>query len=196
MAKRVNVRFRTRTSTFLFWLMTLAGLALVFMVATLPALSRNRALNQELKRLEEENGQLRQRLGHLRLEGQALHTDPVYNEALARRELGLVKPGERVFWTPPSSLWSPSDSLLKPISAARPGRNTEAAAVPSWLARLGAPGRYLTGALHRLSTDTAARKDGLLLAMAMLTAAFLLFGRQEKPSSRPKPDVALRRATR
>ena len=195
MAKRVNVRFRTRTSTFFFWLMTLAGLALVFMVATLPALSRNRVLNQELKRLEEENGRLRLRLGHLRLEGQALHTDPVYNEALARRELGLVKPGERVFWTPPSSLRRSSDSLLNPTSAARPGRNTEATAAPSWLARLGGPGRYLTGALHRLSTDTAARKDGVLLAMAMLTAAFLLFGQKERTRGlRKSPSLARKRA--
>ncbi len=195
MAKRVNVRFRTRTSTFFFWLMTLAGLALVFMVATLPALSRNRALNQELKRLEEENGRLRLRLGHLRLEGQALHTDPVYNEALARRELGLVKPGERVFWTPPSSLRSLSDSPLKRASSAlTPGSSNATPAWP-WLARPGAPGRYLTGALHRLSTDTGARKDGLLLAMAMLTAAFLLFGQKERaPDRRKSPSLARKRA--
>jgi len=183
MARRVKVRFRTRTSTFFFWLMTLAGLALVFMVATLPALSRNRALNQELKRLEEENSRLRERLGHLRLEGQALRTDPVYNEALARRELGLVKPGERVFWTPPATLQDSPDSPLKPVSSAVTPGDGEAKPAPPWLARLGAPGRYLAAALHRLTTDTAARKDGLLLAMAMLTAAFLLFGRQEEPAA-------------
>ncbi len=180
MAQRMKVRFHTRTSAFFFWLMTLAGLALLFLVATLPLITRNRTMGLELHRLEQENARLAERVGQLRLEEKALRTDPTYNEALARRELGLIKPRERVVWTPPARLGGPGQFPLDSASAATVGPGCDPETVWSWTARLGAPGRYLGQALYRLSTDAATRKDGILLAMGMLTAAFLLFGQKER----------------
>jgi len=178
-AKRVTVRFRTQVSTIFFWVMAVAGLALVVAAVMLPILARNSSLNRELQRLEQENDGLREQIKHFQLEEQALRSDPVYNETLARRELGLVKPGERSVWSPPRR--PPTLTHSRPDRASASG---SAELPPSWpaLARLGFPGRYLSRAFSRLATDLSARRDGLLLAMAMLTAAFLLFGRHEKPT--------------
>ena len=190
MAQRVKVRFHTRTSAFFFWLMTLAGLALLFLVATLPPLSRNHAMGRELRRLEEENSRLAERVEQLRLEEEALRSDPTYNEAIARRELGLIKPRERVAWTPPASLRQP-DQLAVGSQADVPVGEPEP--VWSWTSQLGVPGTYLAQAFDRLSTDAAARKDGILLAMGMLSAAFLLFGRQEGTSQVRRSRTVVRR---
>ena len=180
MAKRMKVRFHTKTSAFFFWLMTLAGLALLSLVATLPPVARNHTLGLELRQLEQENSGLAERVEQLRLEEGALRTDPTYNEALARRELGLIKPRERVVWTPPAQLRESSRFPLGSGSVASVGSGREPEPAWSWTSRLGAPGRYLAQAFHRLSTDAATRKDGILLAMGMLTAAFLLFGQKER----------------
>jgi len=185
-AKRVKVRFHTRTSAFFFWLMTLAGLALLSVMATLPPVARNHTLGLQLRRLEQQNAELAQRLDRLHLEEQALRTDPTYNEALARQELGLVKPRERVIWTPPAQLRESGRFPLGPGSVAPVGSGREPEPAWSWTSRLGAPGRYLAHAFQRLSTDAATRKDGILLAMGMLTAAFLLFGQKERSGVTPR----------
>jgi len=184
-AKRINVRFRSPSSTLFFWLMALAGLALAFTVATLPALARNHSLSRQLQRLQQENTRLRRQLQHLKLQEQALRTDPVYNEALARRELGLLRPGERVLATaPPEMRDLPSLSFASAV--VEPG-GSEPVPLGSGLSRLGLPGRYLARVLQRLTFDRAARRDGYLLSIALLTAAFLLFGqpdgRMERPAS-------------
>jgi cell division protein FtsB len=54
---------------------------------------RAQALALEVERLEEENG----RLGN---EIQSLKTDPRAIEKIAREELGLARPGEKVFLVP------------------------------------------------------------------------------------------------
>ena len=181
MATRVKVRFQRRAATFFFWLLALAGVILAFTVATLPALARNRALDEQVLKLEQENSRLREELNHLTLEEQALKDDGFYNEALARRELGLVKPGERIAWTPPGRL---RDLPLTPVSASirTAGQETRGASVWSGLERLGALGPYVTRALEQLTTNRDTRRDGLLLSLALLAAALLLFGQPDQSS--------------
>lgn len=177
MARRIKVRFRSPSSTFFFWLLALAGLVLAFTVATLPALARNQTLSRELQQLEEENSRLRREVRHLGLQEKALRTDPVYNEALARRELGLLRPRERVLATTPPGLRDLS--YLPMTAAATAPSEPQPSALDSAVSRLGALGRYLARVLHRLTSEKAARRDGYLLSIAMLAAAFLLFGRPE-----------------
>jgi cell division protein FtsB len=192
-ATRVKVRFQGRTTTVLFWLMALAGVALAFTVATLPALARTRALDQQVQELEQENTQLREQLNHLTLEEQALKNDRFYNEALARRELGLVKPGERIAWTPPGRL---RDLPLTPASASirTAGQETRGASVWSGLERLGALGPYVSRALEQLTTNRDTRRDGLLLSLALLAAALLLFGQPEPSTPTQKVESASSRS--
>jgi len=180
-ATRVKVRFQNRMTTFLFWLLALAGVVLAFTVATLPALARNRALDREVQKLEQENSRLREQLNHLTLEEQALKDDRFYNEALARRELGLVKPGERAVWTPPSRLRDVS--LPSTVGSARPhGEETESASVWSGFEWLGALGPCVSRTLERLTSNQDSRRDGLLLSLALLAAALLLFGQPDQSS--------------
>lgn len=189
MATRVKVRFQGRTTTVLFWVMALAGVALAFTVATLPALARNRALDEQVQKLEQENTQLREQLNHLTLEEQALKDDRFYNEALARRELGLVKPGERIAWTPPGQLQQlslpPASGGLRSTSQA-----TEASSSWSGLTRLGALGPYLGRVLDELTTNQDVRRDGILLSLALLAAALLLFGQPDQSSPTQKVQSA------
>jgi cell division protein FtsB len=187
-ATRVRVRFQRRTITFFFWLLALAGVVLAFTIATLPALARNRSLDREVEKLEQENSRLREQLNHLSLEEQALKNDRFYNEALARRDLGLVRPGERVAWTPPGQL---RDLSLPPTSAGTRSTSceVESASVWSGFARLGALGPYVNRALEKLTSSRDTRRDGLLLSLALLAAALLLFGQpdQSAPSRKAEP---------
>jgi cell division protein FtsB len=54
-----------------------------------------RELRQEITDLQQRNQQLAEQV-------RALRSDPVYIEALAREQLGMVRPGERVFRLVPS----------------------------------------------------------------------------------------------
>jgi len=191
-AKRVEVRFRKNTSALFFWLLAVAGLGVFFAVTTVPTLSRNLRLNQQVEKLEEENTKLRERLEHLRLEEQALRSDPFYNETLIRREFGLVPAGERILWTPPTAL--AQETGRYPFAA---GSTAPADSEPSWplLSSLGRAGGYITRALDRLASDPAARRDGVLMALALLTAAFLVFGRQEEDPLTGNPHGPRRRRT-
>jgi len=54
---------------------------------------RTEALTREVSRLEEENGRLAGQI-------QALRTEPDAIEKIAREELGLARPGEKVFLVP------------------------------------------------------------------------------------------------
>jgi cell division protein FtsB len=54
-----------------------------------------RELRQEIADLQQHNQQLADQV-------RALRSDPVYIEALAREQLGMVRPGERVFRLVPS----------------------------------------------------------------------------------------------
>jgi hypothetical protein len=173
--------------------MALAGVALAVTVATLPALARNRTLDEQVRKLEQENGQLRQQLSHLTLEEQALKDDRFYNEALARRELGLVKPGERVVWTPPGQL---RDLSIPPASGniRSTDQATEASCAWSGFTRLGALGPYVGRALEQLTTNQDVRRDGVLLSLALLAAALLLFGQPDQSSPTQKVQSASSRS--
>ena len=58
--------------------------------------------------LQREIAELQQRNTKLAEQVQALRSDPVYIEALAREQLGMVRPGERVFRLVPSGTGAPS----------------------------------------------------------------------------------------
>lgn len=66
--------------------------------------------------LRREIAELQQRNTKLTEQVQALRSDPVYIEALAREQLGMVRPGEQVFRLVPSSKGAsppPSRSVVR-----------------------------------------------------------------------------------
>lgn len=67
------------------------------------SLARVWRMKQEVESLEREIGTLRAETGRLTELVTRLRTDPDYIERVAREDLGLVKPGERVLKLPPSS---------------------------------------------------------------------------------------------
>ena len=60
------------------------------LIAMIKARQQYRALEQSLGQARAENAQLRE-------EARRLREDPVAIEEIARRELGLIKPGEKLF---------------------------------------------------------------------------------------------------
>jgi cell division protein FtsB len=71
----------------------LGGVTLVF----LPQLQRRHALQQELRRLDEKIAVEENRERRLQAEIDALKSDPVYVERVARQKLNLVRPNETIF---------------------------------------------------------------------------------------------------
>lgn len=68
------------------------------------SLARVWQMKHEVESLEREVGTLRAETGRLSELVSRLRTDPDYIERVAREDLGLVKPGERVLKLPPSSV--------------------------------------------------------------------------------------------
>jgi cell division protein FtsB len=60
-------------------------------------------MKHEVENLEREIVTLRTEAGRLTTTVNRLRTDPDFIEQVAREDLGLVKPGERVLKLPPSS---------------------------------------------------------------------------------------------
>jgi len=80
-------------------------------VFTLLDLHRTRTeLQQEISGLREKNAALADQVG-------ALRSDPVYIEALAREQLGMVRPGERVYRLVPRE---PAPSTTPPLAPPAP----------------------------------------------------------------------------
>jgi cell division protein FtsB len=80
-------------------------------VFTLLDLHRTRRdLEQEITDLREKNAALSDQV-------HALRSDPVYIEALAREQLGMVRPGEQVYRLVPRA---PADSTAPPLAPAAP----------------------------------------------------------------------------
>jgi len=77
----------------------LGGLALVALVSALDAsgLRKARRLEGEAARIEADNARLAQESARLSREVKALRSDPAAMERAAREDLGLVRPGERVY---------------------------------------------------------------------------------------------------
>ena len=66
------------------------------------SLARVWQMKQEVESLEREIVTLRAEAGRLTATVNRLRTDPDFIEQVAREDLGLVKPGERVLKLPPS----------------------------------------------------------------------------------------------
>jgi cell division protein FtsB len=66
------------------------------------SLARVWQMKQEVESLEREIVTLRAETGRLTATVNRLRTDPEFIEQVAREDLGLVKPGERVLKLPPS----------------------------------------------------------------------------------------------
>jgi cell division protein FtsB len=67
------------------------------------SLARVWQMKHEVENLEREIVTLRAEAGRLTATVNRLRTDPDFIEQVAREDLGLVKPGERVLKLPPSS---------------------------------------------------------------------------------------------
>lgn len=71
--------------------------------------------NQQKEQLQQRVQELEADNQHLREEIKALHSDRRYLEALARKQLGMVKPGERVYQfrsQPPATLPEPARKIV------------------------------------------------------------------------------------
>ncbi len=89
-----NLWVRLQSVGFIMFLAVLmGGLAMLFV----PLLHRRHALQQELARLDKAIAQEEFREKQLRMEIDALKTDPVFVERVARQKLNLVRPHEMLF---------------------------------------------------------------------------------------------------
>ena len=87
------------------WLFAYLGAIAVLLTASAlhPAgLRKHRALAVDVRRVAEENENLREKNSRLRREARALAGDSAALERAAREELGYVRPGERVYELRPS----------------------------------------------------------------------------------------------
>jgi cell division protein FtsB len=81
--------------------MVMAIMTVPTLVLDEQGLPRYRHLREELRELRESNEELVREIASFKLEVQALRSDPVYVERIARDELGMVRPEEFVFQFPP-----------------------------------------------------------------------------------------------
>jgi len=84
-----------------FSLMVMAIMTVPTLVLDEQGLPRYRNLRVELQELREANEDLVREIATLKGEIEALRTDPVYVERIARDELGMVRAEEFVFQFPP-----------------------------------------------------------------------------------------------
>jgi cell division protein FtsB len=78
-------------------MLSLALIAVPVLVFQPQGLPRLQALERELTGVESENAELRRSVDRLRIEVQALRSDPAAVERIARDELGMVRHNEIVF---------------------------------------------------------------------------------------------------
>ena len=81
---------------------TLAVIALAILGFGGPSLSRLRTMKRDVDGLEREIAALRVETDRVSASVARLRSDPNAIEQIAREELGLIKPGERVLKLPPS----------------------------------------------------------------------------------------------
>ena len=149
----------------LFWTMVVASFVLVFGVAVLPDCRRSMALERRLAEMRQSNEDLAARLHNLENEKLALEKDPFYVEKLARRTMNLRRPGEKVVLSLVTNASAQEPQEVKPNNP---------------------PGSVLyevTGRLEPLATNGALRLMAVVLALANLLTAFVLFGRDDAGQS-------------
>lgn len=152
----------TWTEAALFWTMVIASFILVFGVAVLPDCRRSLALENRLSEMRQANAKLAARLAELEGERLALEKDPFYVEKLARSMMSLRRPGEKVVLTLVSQKDRSDASTVRPNNP---------------------PGSVLSEVMTRLEplvTNGALRLVAVVLALANLLAAFVLFGRDDQ----------------
>jgi cell division protein FtsL len=150
--------------------MVLASFALVFGVAVLPDCRRSLALEQRLSAMRQANKQLSDHLCDLQHEKTALSKDPFYIEKLARRTMSMRRPNEVVYISLVKGV-KQNDTLNVRPDNPPPTALTE-----------------VMGMLEPLATNGALRLLAVVLALANLLAAFLLFGRDDaRKSVEPYP---------
>jgi len=153
--------------TLLFWTMVLASFVLGFAVAVLPDCRRSLALEQRLDEMRQANDQMAAHVAELDREKQALEKDPFYVEKMARRALNLRRPGEVTVISLVPSDPADDETCVKPHDP---------------------PGSVLCEVMSRLepfATNRAVRLLAVVLALANLLVAFVLFGRDDSRSAVP-----------
>ncbi|MGB8330017.1 MAG: septum formation initiator family protein [Polyangiales bacterium] len=83
-----------------FSLMVMAIMTVPTLVLDEQGLPRYRHLREELRELRESNEELVREIATFKAEVEALRSDPVYVERIARDELGMVRAEEFVFQFP------------------------------------------------------------------------------------------------
>ena len=83
-----------------FGLMVMAIMTVPTLVLDEQGLPRYRLLREELQELRQSNEELLREIATLKGEIDALRSDPMYVERIARDELGMVRPDEFVFQFP------------------------------------------------------------------------------------------------
>ena len=88
------LRRSRRIKAIFFWAFLLCGFAIFAVETCLPKYYQNKKRFEKIEMLKKTNGRLEERALNLQVEKKAILSDPFYNEVIARRELGMLKPGE------------------------------------------------------------------------------------------------------
>ena len=94
---RLPRRRRRRRRALLYFVLLVGSVLVVDAIVGEKGLLAMLQARQQYRSLEESLAGLRSENARLREEGRRLREDPAAVEELARRELGLIKPGEKLF---------------------------------------------------------------------------------------------------
>ncbi len=151
----------------LFWMLTLAGLGLLFLVLGLPLVRQHQTMETMAEQMEARNLALRGSVERLLSERDALLYDPFYVEKVARRDLNMTRRGEEQVQIVPASFTRHRITAESHISTSHP--------VGLW---------RIYGTLRVLAEDGLIRQIALILAGVTVIAGVLLFGRSaQKPQT-------------
>ncbi|KPJ62144.1 MAG: hypothetical protein AMS15_04925 [Planctomycetes bacterium DG_23] len=101
-----------------YWLLVFLGFTFISLFLFPPLTRRRLKVEQEVARLTQEVEALKAKRNLLTKEERALKSDPFYNEVLARRELRMLKPGERVVPVQRPRVYSGKNPLRRQEKAA------------------------------------------------------------------------------
>ena len=166
MEKALNI-LRVVLNGVLFWMLTLAGLGLLFLVLGLPLVRRHQTMETMSQQMETRNQALRSDVERLLAERDALLYDAFYVEKVARRDLNMSRRGEDEVRVLPASFTTHRATAEQQINTSHP--------VGLW---------RLYGTLRVLAEDSLIRQVAVILGGLAVIAAVLLFGRsaQKQPA--------------